>query len=60
MEGQAMPEVDVRICLNCKEVARFRFLCLDCWRMALLTAALIGGGGETIHQFLERFNLLGP
>lgn len=45
-------EVEVKVCLNCKEVAKLRFLCLDCWRMAVVTAALIGGGTETLHRFL--------
>lgn len=51
-------QVDVRVCLNCKDVAQFRFLCLDCWRMALIAAALFGGGGEMFHQLAKVFGLL--
>lgn len=47
-----MPDLEIKVCLNCKDVARFRFFCLDCWRMAIFTAAIIGGGGETVHQLI--------
>ena len=52
---RSLSTCDIRICWNCKDPATVRFLCVDCWRMALITAALIGGGGESVHQLLERF-----
>ena len=52
---RSMSTCEIRICWNCKDPATVRFLCVDCWRMALITAALIGGGGESVHQLLERF-----
>lgn len=44
-----------RVCLNCEEPATIRFLCLDCWRMGIITGLLFGGGGEAVHQILGFF-----
>ncbi len=56
-----MTDVTVRICFNCKDVARFRFFCVDCWRMAAFTTMavlfLMSGGGELLHQLLPALSV---
>jgi hypothetical protein len=56
-----MPPTDLtelRICWNCREVVHIKVLCLDCWRMALITFLVATGGGEALHHIAERFGFL--
>lgn len=39
-------------CFNCDGPVSYRFLCVDCWRMALIAWLLGGGSGEASHRLL--------
>ncbi len=60
MPGPARPEQ--KMCWNCAarsgHVPVHLHLCLDCWRMVIITAGLFGGGAEAVHQILQKLRVL--
>lgn len=58
-----MAELTGRLCWNCKDVAKFRFFCMDCWRMGAVTAmfflTVASGGAELFHQLFPTLSLHG-